>query len=162
QVLHLNDRHAPPSRSPAGSSRSRVLRGPRARPREPPYVWGEEGHCSTRPSRGKVGRAAKRLSASPPTNPPFPPLQPPPTTPPAPLCTPPHAAPPSARGRRAHARVWPRFHADRAAGGDSDHRHPHRPPAAGGAEGPRGRRSHPVLQQPQADGAGGPQLPRHH
>src|SRR5262249_42622873 len=57
-------------------------------------------------------------------------------------------------------RAVPRLHADRAAGGDSDHRHPHRPAPARRPEGPRGRRTHAVLQQPQAVGPGLPQLPR--
>ena len=51
-------------------------------------------------------------------------------------------------------------HADRVAGGDRHHRHPHRPAAAGRAEGPRGRRTHPVRQQPQADRPGPALLPR--
>src|SRR5262245_2826038 len=46
-----------------------------------------------------------------------------------------------------------RVYADRTAGGNRDHRHPHRSAAAGRAEGPRGRRTHPVLQQPEADRA---------
>ena len=54
-----------------------------------------------------------------------------------------------------------RLYADRAAGRDRHHRHPHRPPAARGPEGPRGRQPHEVLEQPQADRPGRAQLPRH-
>src|SRR5262245_26276600 len=58
--------------------------------------------------------------------------------------------------------TWgPRFHADRAVGGDSDHRHPHRPPPAGCAESPAGRRTHELPEQPQADGPGAGQLRQH-
>src|SRR5207248_2701140 len=55
--------------------------------------------------------------------------------------------PPPAAAPRAH-----RVHADRAAGGDRDHRHPDRAVAARGPEGPRGGRPRQVLQQPQAVG----------
>ena len=54
-----------------------------------------------------------------------------------------------------------RLHPDRAAGGDRDHRHPDRSAAPGRAEGPRGRRPHEVLQQPQADGPRPSQPPRY-
>ena len=49
-------------------------------------------------------------------------------------------------------------HADRAAGGDRHHRHPDRPAAARRPEGPRGRRTHRLQQQPAADRPRGPQL----
>ncbi|KZR99404.1 Uncharacterized protein APZ42_004734, partial [Daphnia magna] len=52
------------------------------------------------------------------------------------------------------------LHAHRTAGGDRHHRHPHRPAAAGRAEGPRGRRPHAVRQQPETDRAGRALLPR--
>ena len=52
-----------------------------------------------------------------------------------------------------------RFHPDRAAGGDRDHRRPDRPVAAGRAVGPRGRPPVPVRQQPQAARPGDAQLP---
>src|SRR5262249_24379257 len=42
-----------------------------------------------------------------------------------------------------------RLHTDRAAGGDRDHCDPHWLAPASGPEGPRGRRSDEVLQQPQ-------------
>ena len=45
------------------------------------------------------------------------------------------------------------FHADRAAGGHRDHRHPDRAAPAGRAEGPRGRRPDAVAEQPEAAGA---------
>src|SRR5262245_25087629 len=48
----------------------------------------------------------------------------------------------------------PRLHADRAAGGDSDHRHPHRPPFTRCAKGPRSGLADEVPEQPQATGAG--------
>ena len=47
-------------------------------------------------------------------------------------------------------RTTRRVHADRAVGGDRDHRHPHRPAAARRPEGARGRRTHQLRQQPQA------------
>ena len=56
---------------------------------------------------------------------------------------------------------FPRFHPDRAAGGDRHHRRPHRPAPAGGPGGPRGRPPFPVRQQPQADRPGGAQLRKH-
>src|SRR4029078_9092807 len=42
-------------------------------------------------------------------------------------------------------------HADRVAGRDRDHRDPDRPAPPRRPEGPRGRRTHEVRQQPQAD-----------
>ena len=53
-----------------------------------------------------------------------------------------------------------RLHADRVAGGDRHHRHPDRPAPAGRAEGPRGRGTDQVRQQPQAARPGRSQLPR--
>ena len=44
-----------------------------------------------------------------------------------------------------------RLHADRAIGGDRDHRDAHRPTATRGTKGPRGRRPDEVPEQPQAD-----------
>src|SRR5262249_15286927 len=44
----------------------------------------------------------------------------------------------------------PWLYADRAAGGHRHHRDPDRAAAAGRPEGPRGRRTHPVPEQPQA------------
>ena len=52
------------------------------------------------------------------------------------------------------------LHADRAPGGDRDHRRAHRPAAAGRAVGPRGGPPRPVHEQPEADRPGGPQLPQ--
>jgi type III restriction enzyme len=54
-----------------------------------------------------------------------------------------------------------RLHADRAVGGDRDHRGPDRPAPAGGAIGPRGGAAHPVHQQSQADRTGAAPLSRH-
>src|SRR5262249_10202312 len=54
----------------------------------------------------------------------------------------------STLSRMPHRTSWcrrgapPRLHADRVVGGDSDHRHPHRPAPARRPEGPRGRCSH--------------------
>ncbi len=50
------------------------------------------------------------------------------------------------------------FHADRAAGGDCDHRGLDRPAAARGPGGPRGGAAGAVRQQPEADRAGDRQL----
>ena len=57
--------------------------------------------------------------------------------------------------------VEPRLHADRAAGGDRDHRRAHRPAAARRAGRPRGRPTGPVRQQPEADRPRDSQLRRH-
>jgi hypothetical protein len=54
-----------------------------------------------------------------------------------------------------------RLHADRAVGGDRDHRRPDRAPAPGGAVGARGGAAVAVRQQPQADGARRPRLRQH-
>src|SRR5262249_27201934 len=54
----------------------------------------------------------------------------------------------------------PGVHPDRVAGRHCDHRHPDRAPGAGRPEGPRGRRTRPVPEQPQAVGPGDAQLPR--
>src|SRR5438046_2391249 len=53
-----------------------------------------------------------------------------------------------------------RFHADRTAGGERDHRCPDRAIAAGRPDGPRGGAAHPVHQQLEADWPGPGQLPR--
>ena len=53
-----------------------------------------------------------------------------------------------------------RFHADRAAGRDRDHRGPDRPAAARRAGGPRGGPARPVRQQPEAARPRHAQLPR--
>src|SRR5262249_3519539 len=57
---------------------------------------------------------------------------------------------------RSHVHTWETtghaphcIHPDRAAGGDRDHRHFDRPAVAGRPEGPRGRRTDQVFQQPQ-------------
>ena len=55
-----------------------------------------------------------------------------------------------------------RVHADRAVGGDRDHRDPDRPAAARRPEGPRGRRPDQVRQQPPPTRARLPQPPRRH
>src|SRR5260370_7309924 len=54
----------------------------------------------------------------------------------------------------------PCVHADRVAGGDRHHRHPHRPAPAGRPEGPRGRRTVQVPEQPQANRHPVPPLPQ--
>src|SRR5207249_3939351 len=54
-----------------------------------------------------------------------------------------------------------RLHADRAAGRHRHHCHLDRVTGAGGAKGPRSRRTHAVRQQPQTIRPGDPQLPRH-
>ena len=51
-----------------------------------------------------------------------------------------------------------RFHADRALGGDRDHRGPDRAVTARGPVGAGGRTASPMHQQPQADGPGALQL----
>ena len=51
-------------------------------------------------------------------------------------------------------RAASRLHADRAAGGDRDHRRADRPAAAGGPGGAGGGAAGPVLEQPQADRPG--------
>ena len=70
-----------------------------------------------------------------------------------------HTLPNSSRGV-SHGPSSFGVHADRAAGGDRHHRHPHRPAPAGRAESPRGRRPHAVQQQPEAARPGLPQPPR--
>ena len=52
-----------------------------------------------------------------------------------------------------------RLHADRAAGGDRDHRRLDRPAAARRAESARGGQSDAMREQPAANRRGGPQLP---
>src|SRR5262249_31069411 len=61
-------------------------------------------------------------------------------------------------GERSHE--TPRFYADRAAGGDRHHRHPHRPAAARRSEGARGRRTPQLPEQPPPARRRGPQLPQ--
>ena len=53
-----------------------------------------------------------------------------------------------------------RFHTDRIAGGDCDHRDPDRPVVAGRAAGPGAGPHDTLLEQPEADRHGGAQLPR--
>ena len=130
------------TRSAGGRDRSAPLRGP-GRPaasRAPP----DEGPGpATRPIAVRAGRAASRRSRG--------------------IFF--LAFPRLARSRHLHfsedihVDVSARIHADRAPGGDRDHRRPDRAAVAGRAGGPRGGPPRPVHQQPQAARLGGPELP---